>query len=139
MKNNISKHIFRAYDIRGIYQDDISPELFYKIGQAAGTYVIRILKGKNLTVGNDIRQSSSALVYSFISGLSSTGVDVQVTGTSTFGQTLFAGWQSNQSLIAFVTALRMLSPGATQSSSRKTPIFRSRRILTISRATFRSA
>jgi len=104
MKNNISRHIFRAYDIRGIYQDDISPELFYKIGQAAGTYVLRVLKGKNLTVGCDIRQSSPALVHSFISGVSSTGVEVQVIGTSTFGQTLFAGWQSDQSLIAYVTA-----------------------------------
>ena len=39
MNQDISKHIFRAYDIRGIYQDDISPELFYKIGLAAGTYI----------------------------------------------------------------------------------------------------
>ena len=104
MQNNISRHIFRAYDIRGIYQDDISPELFYKIGQAAGTYVKRVLNGKNLTVGNDIRQSSLPLVHSFISGVSATGVDVQYTGTSTFGQTLFAGWKSNQDIIAFVTA-----------------------------------
>jgi len=104
MQKDISPHIFRAYDVRGIYQDDISPELFYKIGQAAGTFVIRVLNGKNLTVGDDIRQSSPSLVYSFISGVSSTGVEVQYTGTSAFGQTLFAGWKSNHALIAFVTA-----------------------------------
>ena len=102
MQNNISKHIFRAYDIRGIYQDDIYPELFYKIGQASGTYVKRVLNGKNLAVGNDIRQSSPPLVYSFISGVSATGVDVQYTGTSTFGQTLFSGWKSNQDLVWLV-------------------------------------
>ena len=38
MKIDISRHIFRAYDIRGIYNKDISPDLFYRIGLAAGTY-----------------------------------------------------------------------------------------------------
>jgi len=104
MQNNISPHIFRAYDIRGIYQKDISPELFYTIGKASGTYVKKVLKGNNLTVGCDIRQSSPTLVYSFISGVASTGVHVQYTKTSSFGQALFAGWKSNHDLIAFVTA-----------------------------------
>ncbi len=104
MQNNISEHIFRAYDIRGIYQDDISPELFYKIGQAAGTYVKKDLNGNNLTAGNDIRQSSPSLVHSFVSGVSSVGVHVDFSGTSSFGQTLFSGWKAKRSLIAFVTA-----------------------------------
>jgi len=104
MQNNISKHIFRAYDIRGIYQDDISPELFYKIGQAAGTYVKKDLNGDTLTAGNDIRQSSPSLVHSFVSGVSSVGVNVDFSGTSSFGQTLFSGWKAKRNLIAFVTA-----------------------------------
>ncbi|MFO7677839.1 MAG: hypothetical protein R6V50_05610 [Thermoplasmatota archaeon] len=104
MQKDISLHIFRAYDIRGIYQKDISPELFFKIGQAAGTFAKRILRGKNLTVGADIRQSSPSLFYSFISGVSSTGIDVQYTGITSFGQTLFAGWQNKHEVIAFITA-----------------------------------
>ena len=104
MQNNISEHIFRAYDIRGIYQEDISPELFYKIGQAAGTYVKKDLKGDTLTAGNDIRKSSPSLIHSFVSGVTSVGVNVDFTGTSSFGQTLFSGWKQKRSLIAFVTA-----------------------------------
>ncbi|MCK5458527.1 MAG: hypothetical protein KAI20_01440, partial [Thermoplasmatales archaeon] len=104
MQNNISRHIFRAYDIRGIFQDDISPELFYRIGQAAGTYVKKDLNGNNLTAGNDIRQSSPSLVHSFVSGVSSVGVNVDFSGTSSFGQTLFSGWKAKRNLIAFVTA-----------------------------------
>jgi len=104
IRMDISPHIFRAYDIRGIYQKDISPELFYKIGQAAGTYVKRNLKGSTLTVGGDIRRSSPPLVHSFISGVSSTGVEVQYTGICSFGQALFAGWKANDDLIAFITA-----------------------------------
>ncbi len=104
MNNTISKHIFRAYDIRGIYNKDISPDLFYKIGLAAGSYVKNIIGGTNLAAGNDIRPSSSCLVHSFISGVCAVGVDVAYTGTTSFGQTLFKGSELKQNLIAFVTA-----------------------------------
>lgn len=103
-KQDISLHIFRAYDIRGMYQKDISPELFYKIGQAAGTFAKRKLHGKNLTVGADIRQSSPSLFHAFISGVCSTGVNVEYTGITSFGQTLFAGWKNNHEIIAYITA-----------------------------------
>ena len=57
MKGNISKYIFRAYDIRGVYKKDINPELFYKIGRATGHYVKNVIDGKYVAVGNDIRQT----------------------------------------------------------------------------------
>lgn len=104
MNNNISKHIFRAYDIRGLYNDDIFPDLFLKIGRAAGSYVKNTIGGSKLIVGNDIRPSSPSLVHSFISGVSSVGVNVVYTGTTSFGQTLFKGNELKQDLIAFVTA-----------------------------------
>ena len=104
MKQEISPHIFRAYDIRGLYQKDIYPELFYHIGSAAGTYVKSHLFGNNLVVGNDIRQSSPPLTHAFISGATATGVHVSFTGTTAFGQTLFKGWELKTDLIAFVTA-----------------------------------
>ena len=104
MKSDISKHIFRAYDIRGVYKKDISPEIFYKIGLAAGRYVKKTANGKQLVVGNDIRTSSYPLVHAFIAGVSATGTDVTYTGTTAFGQTLFKGWELKQDLIAFVTA-----------------------------------
>ena len=104
MKLDISKHIFRAYDIRGLYNKDIFPETFYKIGLAAGTFVKNVIGGKQIAVGNDIRMSSPPLAHSFIAGVSATGVKVVYTGTTAFGQTLFKGWELNQDLIAFVTA-----------------------------------
>jgi phosphomannomutase len=104
INQTIPSHIFRAYDIRGIYNQDISPELFQKIGAAAGTYLKATMKGKKMTVGNDLRKSSVPLALSFIAGVASTGVDVVYTGTTAFGQTLFAGWQGKQDLIAFITA-----------------------------------
>ena len=104
MTLTISPHIFRAYDIRGLYGKDIDPEIFYNIGLAAGTYITRNLKGQTLAVGNDIRQSSPPLVHAFLSGISATGVASTYTGTTSFGQTLFKGWELKKDLIAFVTA-----------------------------------
>jgi phosphomannomutase len=104
MTSKISPHIFRAYDIRGLYKKDLTPDIMYKIGLSVGTYITRILEGKRLVVGNDIRQSSIPLAYSFISGVLATGIDVTYIGTSAFGQTLFAGWKLEGDTTAFITA-----------------------------------
>ena len=104
MKQPISKQIFRAYDIRGLYNKDISPDVFYKIGLATGTYVKHTMQGTHLVVGNDIRQSSLPLVYAFIAGVTSIGVHAKYTGTTSFGQTLYTGGKLHADLIAFVTA-----------------------------------
>ena len=100
----INPTIFRSYDIRGIYQKDIDQNIFYEIGLSIGTYIKENLKGTSLTVGNDIRKTSESLSYAFISGVTSTGVNVINTGTSSFGQTLFYGWKNNHDLISFITA-----------------------------------
>jgi phosphomannomutase/phosphoglucomutase len=104
MKQQISKLIFRAYDVRGLYNKDITPEVFYKIGLAAGTYVKKTMQGTQISVGGDIRQSSQSLMYAFIAGVTATGVPIHQMGTTSFGQTLFAGGAQKADLIAFVTA-----------------------------------
>lgn len=109
MNKKVSPHIFRAYDIRGLYGKDINPELFYSIGLSAGTYVKNNMHGNTLAVGNDIRQTSHVLVHSFISGVAATGVNVSYTQTTSFGQTLFYGWKNNKDLIAYVTASHLPS------------------------------
>lgn len=104
MSQPISKQIFRAYDIRGLYNKDISPDVFYKIGLAAGTYVKQMMKGSQIVIGSDIRQSSPPLTHAFIAGVTATGVHIKYTGTTSFGQTLFIGGELHADLIAFVTA-----------------------------------
>ncbi|MCG3220692.1 MAG: phosphomannomutase/phosphoglucomutase [Candidatus Heimdallarchaeota archaeon] len=104
MTSKISPHIFRAYDIRGLYKKDLTPDIMYKIGLSVGTYVNRILEGESVVVGNDIRQSSIPLAYSFISGVLASGINVTYVGTTAFGQTLFAGWELGGDTIAFITA-----------------------------------
>ncbi len=96
-------HIFRAYDVRGIYNEDLHPETMLKIGVALGTYAEE--RGeKSVVVGNDIRATSLLLSIAFISGLLSSGMDVTCAGTTSFGLSAFSGWRLKRDIIAYVTA-----------------------------------
>ena len=104
MTENISPHIFRAYDIRGLYNEDLNPEIMYKIGLAFGNYVLHDLGGKEAVIGRDIRYSSNPLAHAFISAVLATGVNVIDVGITAFGQTLFAGWILETDATVFITA-----------------------------------
>jgi phosphomannomutase len=104
MTSKFPTNIFRAYDIRGLYNEDLNPSIMYKIGLASGTYTQNVLDGSEIVVGNDIRQSSIPLAYAFISGVLATGTSVTYVGTTAFGQTLFAGWHLKKDAITFITA-----------------------------------
>ncbi|MBN2014951.1 MAG: phosphomannomutase/phosphoglucomutase [Candidatus Altiarchaeota archaeon] len=61
--------IFRAYDIRGVFGEDLTEEVGEEIGKAFGTYV----GGGSVVVGRDCRLSSPMLKDAFVRGLISTG------------------------------------------------------------------
>jgi phosphomannomutase len=91
-----SDQVFRAYDIRGVFPNDIDAQLFNEIGRA--------IDAEKVCVGNDTRYSSPALTHGLISGLLETGKDVLYTGTCGFGPALFAGYKSKVDIIGYVTA-----------------------------------
>lgn len=68
----INQSIFKAYDIRGIYPDDINEEIAKKIGQA----FVQFTKAKRVVVGRDARESSPELTEAVIQGVISMGADV---------------------------------------------------------------
>lgn len=69
------KEIFKAYDIRGKFPDEINRDVAYTIGKAYGTKLLSIGKNKCI-VGYDNRESSVELSLSLSLGILSTGVDV---------------------------------------------------------------
>lgn len=71
--SEINTSVFKGYDVRGIYPDDINESLAYKIGQA---YVATVNPGGEILVGLDIRLYSQALQDSLIQGITEAGVDV---------------------------------------------------------------
>jgi phosphomannomutase/phosphoglucomutase len=58
-------HIFRAYDIRGIFGEDLTKEVATKIGIAFATFI----EGKTVIVGRDVRLSGEKLRSALVSGL----------------------------------------------------------------------
>ena len=74
----IDTSVFKAYDIRGIYPDQLHQELAYKLGRAYSHLIRSENPGKKLTivVGSDMRLSSPELKTELIKGLTDSGVDI---------------------------------------------------------------
>jgi len=64
--------IFKAYDVRGVYPDEVNEEAARSIGAAFVVY----LDAKQIAVGRDMRLSSPGLAAAFIDGATSRGCDV---------------------------------------------------------------
>jgi phosphomannomutase len=71
-RSTISRDIFKAYDIRGIYPRDLDEEAARLIGRAFIAY----LKAKRIAVGRDMRVSAPAMAAAFIQGARAQGADV---------------------------------------------------------------
>lgn len=72
---DINKHIFRGYDIRGIYNEDLTDDVAYTIGLGIGTELSNLNKNV-VVVGHDNRISSVPLSNALIEGLTNAGIDV---------------------------------------------------------------
>lgn len=83
----IDTSVFKAYDIRGIYPDQIDEDIVYRIAQA----YVKIIKPKGAVVlGKDVRISSPSLWKSAAQGLIDMGVDVIDIGTVSTDMLYFA-------------------------------------------------
>jgi len=77
--SNFPSHIFKAYDIRGVYPTELNEELVYKIGRAYGQLrkqELGLEKKITVVVGHDMRLSSPALFSELKRGLMDQGIDV---------------------------------------------------------------
>ncbi|MFH1063729.1 MAG: phosphomannomutase/phosphoglucomutase [Candidatus Woesearchaeota archaeon] len=68
----VEEKIFKAYDIRGVYPDQLDEDTAYKIGRAFVTF----LKCKEVCVGQDMRTSSPSLFEALTRGITDQGADV---------------------------------------------------------------
>lgn len=90
--------IFKAYDIRGIYPDQLNEEDAWKIGCGAARFLRSLLRGyerglaasQSLCVGRDMRTHSESLVKALIDGMNSTGTNVIEIGMIDTPQMYFA-------------------------------------------------
>ena len=61
----LSRKGFGAYDVRGIYPDEVNEELAYRVGKA----FVQLLGAKRVAVGHDIRLSGPAFSEALTRGL----------------------------------------------------------------------
>jgi len=73
----IDQSIFKAYDIRGIYPNEIDEETVYRTAQA----YVKFVKPKEIVLGKDVRLSSPSLWQAAAEGIIDAGVDVIDIGT----------------------------------------------------------
>jgi phosphomannomutase len=68
----INSSIFKAYDVRGLYPQEVDEEAARLIGRGFVAY----LKAKRIAVSRDMRLSSPSLAAAFIEGATAQGADV---------------------------------------------------------------
>jgi phosphomannomutase len=84
--------IFKAYDVRGIYPDQINEEIVRKIGLAFHNVLDEEDRARSNTVivGRDMRAHSGPLAEALIDGLLASGLDVVDIGLATTPMSYFA-------------------------------------------------
>ena len=85
----VNSEMFREYDIRGVYGEDLSAEVAYLIGKAFGTKLKELNIGSTV-VGYDNRLSSVELEENLVKGLVETGAHVIRLGLVTTPMCYFA-------------------------------------------------
>ena len=90
--------IFKDYDIRGVYPDQLNEDAAWKIGNATATFLRSMLRGydrglsnrQSLCVGHDMRLHSKSLVEALIRGMNAAGASVIDVGMIDTPQMYFA-------------------------------------------------
>ncbi len=78
--------VFKAYDIRGVYNQDFNKETAYKIGY----FLPKLLPCDYVVVGRDIRLTSDEIFENLCNGINDAGVDVWNIGLSTTPMVYFS-------------------------------------------------
>lgn len=99
----VNSHIFRGYDIRGLVNKDLNPEIAENIGKAFGAY-LRMRSVNKAVVGFDSRATSEEYSNAVIKGLNWSGVDVINIGLNLAGTFYWSQYYFNCRGGVYVTA-----------------------------------
>ena len=92
--------IFKAYDVRGIYGQELTEDIAYKIGRA----FVYFLKCKDVIVGTDMRISSPKLSKSFMKGVAEQGANAVFIGEVCTDAVYFASGFLNKPAVMFTAS-----------------------------------
>lgn len=94
----------RGYDIRGVVNKDLSPEIAEHFGKAYGTYATQKLKVETIVIGYDSRLTSIEFKNALINGIITTGANVVDIGLTLSGTIYWAQYHFNTKGSVMVTA-----------------------------------
>lgn len=103
LTQEINYNMFREYDLRGIYETDITEDVAYTIGRSYGTY-IKLYNSDKVLIGYDNRPSSPIIEKALIKGIIDSGVDVVKIGLVTTPMFYFARQQLKINTGIMITA-----------------------------------
>jgi len=92
---NISQDIFRAYDIRGVYGEELDANIGERVGLAFGNFLAKNNDKGTVSIGCDARVSSPELQEAVATGISKAGFDVDVIGMVPIPVANFTTWKAN--------------------------------------------
>jgi len=87
---NQTPDIFKAYDIRGLVDSEITPDFTFATGLAFARFLQQERQPATVVVAQDMRPSSPALADAFSAGVTSTGLDVIRIGLASTDMLYFA-------------------------------------------------
>ncbi len=82
--------IFKAYDIRGLVDSEITPEFTFATGLAFARFLQQEREPATIVIGEDMRPSSPSLADAFSAGVTSLGMDVIRIGLASTDMLYFA-------------------------------------------------
>ena len=92
--------IFKAYDVRGIFPDQIDEDTAKKVGHA----LVCFLGCKKVVVGRDMRSSSEKLFKALVEGMTCQGADVVDIGLSSTDLFYYSVWKLEAGAGVMITA-----------------------------------
>lgn len=95
MSRELLDKIIKAYDIRGLVDEEITPDFTFALGIAFAKFVEREREPATVVIGEDMRPSSPELATAFSDGITSQGLDVIRIGLASTDQLYFASGNLN--------------------------------------------
>ena len=92
---NASEDIFRAYDIRGVYGEELDANIGERVGLAFGNYLKKEHSSGKISIGCDARVSSPELQMAVSKGISKAGFNVDIIGMVPIPVANYFTWKSN--------------------------------------------
>ena len=96
--------IIKAYDIRGLVKDEVTPDFSFSLGVAFAKFLEHEREPATIVVGEDMRPSSPLLADAFTDGATSQGMDVIRLGLTSTDMLYFASGKLNLPGVMFTAS-----------------------------------